>query len=65
MKQIFTFHNQFIIIKYSINFQKSTDIGWGEYFGPKGIILLINYGSLLNIIIIENNFKIQIISFII
>nr|AIW06151.1 NADH dehydrogenase subunit 5 [Gaeana maculata] len=64
MKQIFTFHNQFIMMKYSINFQKSTDMGWGEYFGPKGIISLMNYGNLLNMMIIENNFKIQMISFI-
>nr|AWV83374.1 NADH dehydrogenase subunit 5 [Tanna japonensis] len=64
MKQIFTFHNQFIMFSYSINFQKSIDMGWGEYYGSQGIILLMKYFNLLNMKIIENNFKIQMISFI-
>nr|AWV83400.1 NADH dehydrogenase subunit 5 [Yezoterpnosia vacua] len=65
MKQISTFHNQFMIFNYSINFQKSSDMGWGEYYGPQGMMIMIKYFNMLNMKIIENNFKIQMISFII
>nr|ULO25736.1 NADH dehydrogenase subunit 5 [Hyalessa maculaticollis] len=65
MKQIFTFHNQFILFIYSYNFQKFIDMGWGEYYGSQGISMLLKYLTLLNMKIIENNLKIQMISFII
>nr|AWV83387.1 NADH dehydrogenase subunit 5 [Yezoterpnosia nigricosta] len=65
MKQISTFHNQFLVFKYSLDFQKSTDMGWGEYYGPQGIMTITKYINLLNMKIIENNFKIQMISFIV
>nr|AWV83244.1 NADH dehydrogenase subunit 5 [Graptopsaltria nigrofuscata]AWV84466.1 NADH dehydrogenase subunit 5 [Graptopsaltria nigrofuscata] len=65
MKQISTFHNQLILLKCSMNFQKSVDMGWGEYYGSKGIIFLLKNMTMLNMKIVENNFKIQMISFII
>nr|AIM19543.1 NADH dehydrogenase subunit 5 [Diceroprocta semicincta] len=64
MKQIFTFHQQMILLNNSINFQKTIDMGWGEFMGPQGLINLLKKLMLLNMKIIENNFKIQMISFI-
>nr|AWV83231.1 NADH dehydrogenase subunit 5 [Graptopsaltria bimaculata] len=65
MKQVSTFHNQLILLKCSMNFQKSVDMGWGEYYGSKGIVFLLKNMTMLNMKIVENNFKIQMISFII
>nr|ATF28650.1 NADH dehydrogenase subunit 5 [Pomponia linearis] len=65
MKQIFTFHNQFKLFKISIDFNKSIDLGWGEYYGPIGMLILFKNINLFNMKMIENNFKIQMISFII
>nr|AWV83283.1 NADH dehydrogenase subunit 5 [Meimuna iwasakii] len=65
MKQMSTFHNQFMLFNLSIKFQKSIDLGWGEYYGPQGTISTLKYFNLINMKIIENNFKIQMISFLI
>nr|AWV83166.1 NADH dehydrogenase subunit 5 [Auritibicen bihamatus] len=65
MKQISTFHNQFFLLKGSMNFQKSVDYGWGENIGPMGMIFMMNKLMFLNYKITENNFKIQMISFVI
>nr|YP_010270142.1 NADH dehydrogenase subunit 5 [Karenia caelatata]UJX86992.1 NADH dehydrogenase subunit 5 [Karenia caelatata] len=65
MKQISTFHNQFMLLNLSMKFQKSTDLGWGEYYGPQGIIMFLKFINLINMKIIENNFKIQMISFLV
>nr|AWV83894.1 NADH dehydrogenase subunit 5 [Tettigades distanti] len=64
MKQVSTFHNQLIMFKSSIMFQKSVDQGWGENYEALGIINLIEKMKMLNIKITENNFKIQMISFL-
>nr|AWV83907.1 NADH dehydrogenase subunit 5 [Tettigades distanti] len=64
MKQVSTFHNQLIMFKSSIMFQKSIDQGWGENYEAWGIINLIEKMKMLNIKITENNFKIQMISFL-
>nr|AWV84310.1 NADH dehydrogenase subunit 5 [Calliopsida cinnabarina] len=63
MKQISTFHNQMILFNNSLMFQKSVDQGWGENYGAQGVINFLNSFKMLNIKIIENNFKIQMISF--
>nr|AWV84323.1 NADH dehydrogenase subunit 5 [Chilecicada sp. PL492] len=65
MKQISTFHNQSLLLKNSLMFQKSIDQGWGENVGPQGLIKVLNMMSLMNLKITTNNFKIQMISFII
>nr|AWV83855.1 NADH dehydrogenase subunit 5 [Tettigades chilensis] len=64
MKQISTFHNQLIVFKNSLMFQKSIDQGWGENFEARGIIDLIESMKMFNIKITENSFKIQMISFL-
>nr|ASW26895.1 NADH dehydrogenase subunit 5 [Platypleura kaempferi] len=64
MKQISTFHNQLFVLKPSKNFQKFIDLGWGELLGPMGLVNLNFKLTFLNMKIIENNFKIQMISFI-
>nr|AWV84336.1 NADH dehydrogenase subunit 5 [Chonosia atrodorsalis] len=63
MKQISTFHNQFVMFKNSLLFQKTIDQGWGENYGAQGMINLVNLMKIINIKITENNFKIQMISF--
>nr|AWV83348.1 NADH dehydrogenase subunit 5 [Muda kuroiwae] len=65
MSQIMTYHNQIYIMNYSILFSKSIDSGWGEYFGPQGIPMLMKLNMFLNIKMNENNFKIHIITFFI
>nr|AWV84401.1 NADH dehydrogenase subunit 5 [Tettigades dumfriesi] len=62
MKQVSTFHNQMIMFKNSLLFQKSIDQGWGENYEARGIINLIEMTKMLNIKITNNNFKIQMIS---
>nr|AWV84128.1 NADH dehydrogenase subunit 5 [Tettigades ulnaria] len=64
MKQISTFHNQMIMLKSSLMFQKSIDQGWGENYEARGIINLIEKMKMFNNKITENNFKIQMISFL-
>nr|AWV83816.1 NADH dehydrogenase subunit 5 [Tettigades auropilosa]AWV83829.1 NADH dehydrogenase subunit 5 [Tettigades auropilosa]AWV83842.1 NADH dehydrogenase subunit 5 [Tettigades auropilosa] len=64
MKQISTFHNQLIVFKSSLMFQKSIDQGWGENYEARGIINLFEKTKMFNIKITENNFKIQMISFL-
>nr|AWV83803.1 NADH dehydrogenase subunit 5 [Cicadettana calliope] len=64
MKQISTFHNQMLMLNNSLMFQKSIDMGWGESFGPQGISKILNYLVLFNFKLSNNNFKIQMISFI-
>nr|AWV83361.1 NADH dehydrogenase subunit 5 [Platypleura kaempferi]AWV84479.1 NADH dehydrogenase subunit 5 [Platypleura kaempferi] len=64
MKQISTFHNQLFVLNPSKNFQKFIDLGWGELLGPMGLVNLNFKLTFLNMKIIENNFKIQMISFI-
>nr|AWV83764.1 NADH dehydrogenase subunit 5 [Okanagana noveboracensis] len=63
MKQISTFHNQMLMFNNSLMFQKSIDQGWGEKMGAQGLINLMNIMKILNLKINENNFKIQMISF--
>lgn len=65
MKQISTFHNQILLINNSLIFQKSIDIGWGEKIGPHGIFKTLVIIISLNYKLTNNNFKIQIISFIV
>nr|AIM19504.1 NADH dehydrogenase subunit 5 [Tettigades ulnaria] len=64
MKQISTFHNQMIMFKSSLMFQKSIDQGWGENYEARGVINLIKKMKMFNNKITENNFKIQMISFL-
>nr|AUJ22084.1 NADH dehydrogenase subunit 5 [Tettigades chilensis] len=64
MKQVSTFHNQLIVFKNSLMFQKSIDQGWGENLEARGIIDLLESMKMFNIKITENNFKIQMISFL-
>nr|AUJ22110.1 NADH dehydrogenase subunit 5 [Tettigades undata]AWV84219.1 NADH dehydrogenase subunit 5 [Tettigades undata]AWV84232.1 NADH dehydrogenase subunit 5 [Tettigades undata]AWV84245.1 NADH dehydrogenase subunit 5 [Tettigades undata]AWV84258.1 NADH dehydrogenase subunit 5 [Tettigades undata] len=64
MKQVSTFHNQLIVFNSSIMFQKSIDQGWGENYEAWGIINLIEKMKTFNIKITENNFKIQMVSFL-
>nr|AWV84141.1 NADH dehydrogenase subunit 5 [Tettigades ulnaria] len=64
MKQISTFHNQMIMFKSSLMFQKSIDQGWGENYEARGMINLIEKMKMINIKVTENNFKIQMISFL-
>nr|AWV84167.1 NADH dehydrogenase subunit 5 [Tettigades undata] len=64
MKQVSTFHNQLIVLNTSIMFQKSIDQGWGENYEAWGIINLLEKTKTFNIKITENNFKIQMISFL-
>lgn len=64
IKQVSTFHNQLIVLNISIIFQKSIDQGWGENYEAWGIINLLEKTKTFNIKITENNFKIQIISFL-
>nr|AWV83790.1 NADH dehydrogenase subunit 5 [Okanagana rimosa] len=63
MKQISTFHNQMLMFNNSLMFQKSIDQGWGEKMGAQGLINFMNIMKILNLKINENNFKIQMISF--
>nr|AWV84050.1 NADH dehydrogenase subunit 5 [Tettigades lacertosa] len=64
MKQISTFNNQMIMFKSSLMFQKSIDQGWGENYEAQGIINLLEKMKTFNVKIIENNFKIQMVSFL-
>nr|AUJ22097.1 NADH dehydrogenase subunit 5 [Tettigades limbata] len=64
MKQFSTYHKQMIMFKGSLMFQKSVDQGWGENYESQGIINLIEKMKMFNIKINENNFKIQMISFL-
>nr|AWV84427.1 NADH dehydrogenase subunit 5 [Tettigades sarcinatrix]AWV84440.1 NADH dehydrogenase subunit 5 [Tettigades sarcinatrix] len=64
MKQVSTFHNQLIVFESSILFQKSIDQGWGENYEARGIINLLEKMKTFIIKITENNFKIQMISFL-
>nr|AWV84349.1 NADH dehydrogenase subunit 5 [Chonosia crassipennis] len=63
MKQISTFHNQIIMFNNSLMFQKSIDQGWGENYGAQGMVSLISSTKIINVSITENNFKVQMISF--
>nr|AWV83738.1 NADH dehydrogenase subunit 5 [Tryella crassa] len=63
MNQMSTFHNQFFLLKNSMMFQKSTDLGWGEKMGPQGMVELIKMVMTLNINMSKNNFKIQMMTF--
>nr|AWV84076.1 NADH dehydrogenase subunit 5 [Tettigades opaca] len=63
MSQISTFHNQVVMFKNSTMFQKSIDQGWGESYEAWGIINLLSKMKTFNIKIVENNFKIQMVSF--
>nr|YP_010032420.1 NADH dehydrogenase subunit 5 [Cicadetta abscondita]QOW07734.1 NADH dehydrogenase subunit 5 [Cicadetta abscondita] len=65
MKQMSTFHNQMLLMNNSFFFQKSIDMGWGEKLGPQGILKTLKMMTLLNYKLTNNNFKIQMISFII
>ncbi len=65
LKQLSTFHTQFFILKNSFILQKSIDLGWGEKLGPQGTIELVKLIIIFNISIRKNNFKIQIITFIV
>nr|AWV83192.1 NADH dehydrogenase subunit 5 [Cryptotympana atrata] len=65
MKQISTFHNQFLLLEISLKFNKSIDSGWGEMLSSMGLINLLKMLMYFNFKIVNNNFKIQMISFII
>nr|WMV00382.1 NADH dehydrogenase subunit 5 [Maoricicada hamiltoni] len=65
MKQMSTFHNQMFLMTNSLMFQKSIDMGWGENLGPQGILKTLKMMMSLNYKLTNNNFKIQMISFII
>lgn len=65
IKQISTFHNQFLLLEISLKFNKSIDSGWGEILRSIGLINLLKILIYFNFKIVNNNFKIQIISFII
>nr|WMV00253.1 NADH dehydrogenase subunit 5 [Kikihia sp. 'muta east'] len=65
MKQLSTFHNQMLLMSKSFMFQKSIDMGWGENFGPQGILKTLKMMMSLNYKLMNNNFKIQMITFII
>nr|AWV84089.1 NADH dehydrogenase subunit 5 [Tettigades sp. 1 PL2017]AWV84102.1 NADH dehydrogenase subunit 5 [Tettigades sp. 1 PL2017] len=64
MKQVSTFHNQLIMFKSSLMFQKSIDQGWGENYEARGIINFFEKAKMFNIKITENNFSIQMVSFL-
>nr|AWV83439.1 NADH dehydrogenase subunit 5 [Amphipsalta zelandica] len=64
MKQISTFYNQMLLMNNSLMFQKSVDMGWGEMIGPQGISKTLKMMMSLNFKLSNNNFKIQMISFI-
>nr|AWV84414.1 NADH dehydrogenase subunit 5 [Tettigades major] len=63
IKQASTFHNQVIMFKSSIMFQKSIDQGWGENYEARGVINMFEKMKMFSMKITENNFKIQMISF--
>nr|WMV00290.1 NADH dehydrogenase subunit 5 [Kikihia cutora cumberi] len=65
MKQLSTFHNQMLLMNKSFMFQKSVDMGWGENLGPQGILKTLKMMMSLNYKLMNNNFKIQMISFIV
>nr|WMV00237.1 NADH dehydrogenase subunit 5 [Kikihia sp. 'westlandica north'] len=65
MKQLSTFHNQMLLMNKSFMFQKSIDMGWGEDLGPQGILKTLKMMTSLNYKLMNNNFKIQMISFIV
>nr|AWV83465.1 NADH dehydrogenase subunit 5 [Kikihia ochrina] len=65
MKQLSTFHNQMLLMSKSLMFQKSVDMGWGENLGPQGILKTLKMMMSLNYKLMNNNFKIQMISFIV
>nr|AWV83426.1 NADH dehydrogenase subunit 5 [Aleeta curvicosta] len=65
MKQMSTFHNQLFLLKNSLMFQKSIDLGWGEKVGPRGMIEMMKMIMVLNINMSKNNFKIQMMTFIV
>nr|AWV83452.1 NADH dehydrogenase subunit 5 [Kikihia muta] len=65
MKQLSTFHNQMLLMSKSFMFQKSIDMGWGESLGPQGILKTLKMMMVLNYKLMNNNFKIQMITFII
>nr|WMV00226.1 NADH dehydrogenase subunit 5 [Kikihia subalpina] len=65
MKQLSTFHNQMFLMNQSLMFQKSIDMGWGENLGPQGILKTLKMVMSLNYKLMNNNFKIQMISFIV
>nr|WMV00460.1 NADH dehydrogenase subunit 5 [Rhodopsalta microdora] len=65
MKQMSTFHNQMLLMNNSLMFQKSIDMGWGEKLGPQGILSTLKMMMSLNYKLTNNNFKIQMISFIV
>nr|YP_009590117.1 NADH dehydrogenase subunit 5 [Magicicada septendecula]YP_009590130.1 NADH dehydrogenase subunit 5 [Magicicada tredecula]QBM09102.1 NADH dehydrogenase subunit 5 [Magicicada septendecula]QBM09115.1 NADH dehydrogenase subunit 5 [Magicicada septendecula]QBM09362.1 NADH dehydrogenase subunit 5 [Magicicada septendecula]QBM09375.1 NADH dehydrogenase subunit 5 [Magicicada septendecula]QBM09388.1 NADH dehydrogenase subunit 5 [Magicicada septendecula] len=64
LKQLSTFHTQFLFLKNSLMFQKSIDLGWGEKIGPQGMIELMKLIMMFNINMSKNNFKIQMMTFI-
>nr|AWV83413.1 NADH dehydrogenase subunit 5 [Vagitanus terminalis] len=64
MKQVSTFHNQLFMLKNSLMFQKSIDLGWGEFMGPQGMAKTINNLMKMNVEISKNNFKIHMISYL-
>nr|YP_009590078.1 NADH dehydrogenase subunit 5 [Magicicada tredecim]AIM19530.1 NADH dehydrogenase subunit 5 [Magicicada tredecim]AWV83543.1 NADH dehydrogenase subunit 5 [Magicicada tredecim]AWV83556.1 NADH dehydrogenase subunit 5 [Magicicada tredecim]AWV83569.1 NADH dehydrogenase subunit 5 [Magicicada tredecim]AWV83582.1 NADH dehydrogenase subunit 5 [Magicicada tredecim] len=65
LKQLSTFHTQFFILKNSFMLQKSIDLGWGEKLGPQGTIELVKLIMMFNISMSKNNFKIQMMTFIV
>nr|WMV00200.1 NADH dehydrogenase subunit 5 [Kikihia sp. 'murihikua'] len=65
MKQLSTFHNQMLLMSKSLMLQKSIDMGWGENLGPQGILKTLKMMMSLNYKLMNNNFKIQMISFIV
>nr|AWV83725.1 NADH dehydrogenase subunit 5 [Tettigarcta crinita] len=63
LSQISTFHNQLLLMNLSVSFQKSVDQGWGEFWGSMGLINLLNFTFNFNVKMMNNNFKVQLISF--
>nr|AWV84362.1 NADH dehydrogenase subunit 5 [Derotettix mendosensis] len=65
MKQMSTYHNQNLIFNNSLMMQKTVDQGWGEMWSSQGSINMSIMLSKMFSSITLNNFKIQMLSFMI
>nr|UPL65851.1 NADH dehydrogenase subunit 5 [Cantacader sp.] len=60
----FSTYNNHLYYKFSFNFNKSVDLGWGEYLISSSLVNLINFISLTLSYLIFNNLSIYMFSFI-
>nr|AXU98818.1 NADH dehydrogenase subunit 5 [Aporia crataegi]QWT29602.1 NADH dehydrogenase subunit 5 [Aporia crataegi] len=64
MPNLFTYGLSYKILKFGQNLMKNIDLGWSELYSGQGLYLILkNYSMIFNMLMI-NNFKIYLYSFV-